>query len=117
MLCVLQVSANGYFSFGTAFNLSTPAPFPSSTLSYIVAPFWSDFETRSVGRIQCENHSELQGGNGSKTILRDMADFIKKKKPDVSSFDPTWMFVCEWINITAEAVSYTHLTLPTIYSV
>lgn len=91
-----QVSTSGYISFGAALNFSSPAQFPSSSLRYIVAPFWTDFDDDTVGGVRCDEYSESEHASGSESILRDVAKFIEKLKPDVVSFNPTWMLVCGW---------------------
>ena len=52
-----------------------------------------------MGRVQCDEYSELYGESGSQSILQslqDVANFIKKLKSDGMSFNPTWMLLCVW---------------------
>ena len=65
-----------------------------------MAPFWTvtprfDDES-SMSRVRCDEYNEPESMNGSEDILQDVANFIKKLKPDIMPFNPTWMLVCEW---------------------
>ena len=96
----LQVSTNGYISFGAVLNFSNPTEFPSPSLSYIVAPFWTEFDSDTVAGVQCDEYSESESEsiNGSEYIFQEVANFIKKLKPDVMLFNPAWMIICGWNN-------------------
>lgn len=92
---------NGYISFGEdEIDLSTPTPFPSSELTNIVAPFWTEIDTISSGFASCEEFGALEGGESVDIMLHKVADFIIKRNSDTLSFFPSWMLLCEWNNVT-----------------
>jgi hypothetical protein len=92
----MQVATNGYFSFGQKrTSLETPAPFSGSdTLEYIVAPYWSDINTRSVGSVSYEIHTNQT----SLSLLHKVSKYIREKEEN--QFSGTWMLVAEWNSVS-----------------
>ena len=48
---ILQVNDNGVISFNSRFSYSTPRPLPLNGSDQIIAPYWADVDTRTVGEI------------------------------------------------------------------
>ncbi len=90
-----QVATNGYFSFGQRVTgLQSPVPFNATdTLEYIVAPFWSDINTRTVGSVSYEVHTNKT----SLSLLHRVSKYIRQREQN--EFSGTWMLVAEWNRI------------------
>ena len=87
----LQISTNGLFSFSEPENQSVPSPFPLEDI-YIVAPFWSDVDTRRDGRVLYEVH---QWSNpSSRSLLTEVSSFLSEQAG--VNINGTWMLVAEW---------------------
>lgn len=72
-------------------SLETPTLFNSSDeLEYIVAPYWSDISTRSVGTVSYEIHTN----ESSLELLHTVSKYIRHQEQN--QFSGTWMLVAEW---------------------
>ena len=96
----MQVATNGYLSFGKRItSLQTPALFNGSdNLEYIVAPYWSDISTRSVGSVSYEIHTN----ESSLVLLHRVSKYIRHQEQ--SQFSGTWMLVAEWNSVPTPGV-------------
>ena len=103
LICCLQVSSNGLFSFGRSVNFFSPVLFPNSTTyRYMVAPFWADHDPRPSGQISYEVH------NRNTELLSSVNRFIRQQT--ATDFNGNWLLVGEWNNVaeygsTADKVS------------
>ena len=90
------MSTNGLFSFGEIFIENSPALFPTEEVStyftYVVAPFWSDIDTRLDGRVQYKTYSSANSEEAQE-ILR-VADFINVESGYIDNAN--WMLVATW---------------------
>jgi hypothetical protein len=90
------VSTNGLISFGREVSNSNPVLFPSTTAivarSYIVAPFWADFDTTTGGQVSwwIETGSSIQ--------VLTASSFIQQQYGD-EDFSATWMLGAFWENL------------------
>lgn len=94
---VLQVGTNGFISFGREFNFTNVALFPSTSagiyFSYVVAPFWSDIDTRLAGKVTYSVH------DSNSTILESVNNYIRRRLQDNSNFRGVWALVATWENV------------------
>lgn len=88
----MQVSTNGFFSFGEAVVYNTPQLFsPSSPPTYLVAPFWSNNDiSNRVGNITYEVHT-VETSPSYTTLV---SSFISQQKQ--VKFRGNWMLVAHW---------------------
>ena len=61
---------------------------------YIVAPFWSDMDTRSSGSVSYEVHTNTT----SMLLLHKVNKYIRQQEQN--NFAGTWMLVAEWSGIS-----------------
>ena len=91
-----QVSTNGLISFGREVSNSNPVLFPSTTTivarSYIVAPFWADFDTTTGGQVSWW----IQTGSSIQVLTA--SSFIQLQYGD-EDFTATWMLGAYWENL------------------
>ena len=86
VIMVLQVTSNGFFSFGREAHLHNPVLFPESVFyNHLVAPYWVNSDIRQSGRISYEVHSTLTG------LVSAVNNFIQQE--DDEDFIGTWMMV------------------------
>lgn len=77
-------------------SLQTPALFnESDNLEYIVAPYWSDINTRSIGSVSYEIHTNKT----SLPLLHKVNKYIREKEKN--QFSGTWMLVAEWNSVSS----------------
>ena len=93
----MQVGTNGIFSFGRDFRQDLPAQFPSSDAeifySYLVAPFWSNIDTRLDGRVNYEVHVTGESSLSDNFLGRVSAFIDAEQDP---GFVGNWMIVATW---------------------
>ena len=91
------MSTNGLISFGRIVSNSDPVLFPSTAAiiaqSYIVAPFWADFDTTTGGSVTwwIEEAS-------SSAAIGAVSEFIQQEYGS-ADFSATWMLVAYWEDI------------------
>lgn len=74
--------------------MQSPVAFNGTdTLRYMIAPYWSDINTRSIGSVSYEVHSNQT----SLLLLHKVSKFIRQKEQ--SQFSGTWMLVAEWNSV------------------
>ena len=98
----LQVSTNGIISFGKEFINAGSRLFPSYTIagihySYVLAPYWSDIDTRDRGEVWYETHFRNQNST-SDGLLDQVSSFINNQT-DASAFIGTLMIVVKWDSV------------------
>ena len=84
-----QVITNGYLSLGSRYIDFTPRRFPAD--DFIIAPFWSDVDIRSVGDISYEIHTS------STAAMSLVSTFISQRQQ--IDFTGTWMLIAYWNNV------------------
>lgn len=90
----IQVGTNGYFSLGSRVTSCCPSLFSeSSTISNIVAPFWSNIDTRTTGEIFYEVHTDKSNPD----LLHIVSQFIRTERGVI--FSGRWMLVVEWKDV------------------
>ncbi len=62
--------------------------------AYLLAPFWSDVDTRAAGEVAYETHVSFFNNDGSDMILDQVNDFVSNYTG--VEFDGTWLLVAEW---------------------
>ena len=90
-----QVATNGYISFGQRVTgLQDPARFNASDeLEYLVAPYWSNINTRSFGSVSYITHTNKT----SLSLLHRVSKYIQQEEQN--QFSGVWMLVAEWSNV------------------
>ena len=92
-----QVGTNGIFSFGVDFRQDLPTQFPSNNVvvyySYLIAPFWSNIDTRLDGQV---NYEVYVAGESSLSdnYLGQVSSLINSEQDP--SFVGNWMVVATW---------------------
>ena len=98
------MSTNGLISFGRSVSISSPTLFPSTDetifWSYIVAPFWANFDTTLGGSVKWEIHQSSSSAN-----VMQVSHFIQSQY-EVAGFIGSWMLVGSWENMQPSDVSY-----------
>ena len=98
--CIEQVGVNGIISFDHNFTLNSPENFPSIDrrvyYSYLVSPYWSDIDTRRVGRV-CYEMYRRGDAEASNQRLSAVADFLHDEEN--VSLVAEWMFLASWESV------------------
>lgn len=106
----MQVNENGVISFEEPWGFSLPERFPTSNFfarqGMAIAPFWSDNDIRSEGRVTYISYScngdafgtcqEPQTGNNMLTMAND---YINEVLESEERFVGTWLLVAHWQNV------------------
>lgn len=97
------MSTNGLVSFGRSVTVSDPVLFPGSSAiiahSYIVAPYWADFDTTSDGSVSWWIEE-------ASISVQFVSNFIQSQFGD-EGFTATWMLVAYWEDVqAADTVSH-----------
>ena len=85
-----QVNTNGLISFVSEATFDPPQPFPPNNDSALIAPFWSEVDTRGTGNVfyrQTTNDTEL---------LSKAAYEIQEAFAEFHEFAPTMLFIATW---------------------
>lgn len=103
-ILIFQVNTNGYISFGRPLIQGPPEGFPPESVdafwTYMVAPFWADFDTTMAGNVSWEVHNS----DNSLALVRSVDAFIAVEGGD-ASFESSWMLVGFWENVQPSTVS------------
>ena len=96
-MILLQVGTNGIFSFGRDFRQDIPEAFPSTDaeiyFAYLVAPYWSNIDTRLDGQVNYEVY--VMGESViSNDYLGRVSTFINSEQDP--AFTGNWMIVVTW---------------------
>ncbi len=101
IISLLQVGNNGVFSFGEPLLENSPAKFPTQQAStyyaYIVAPFWSDIDTRLNGSVRWQVYSP--DVDSEDLLINRVEDFINIELGQESIVDANWMLVATWVGV------------------
>lgn len=93
------MSTNGLVSFGRIVDNFDPVLFPSNLAiianSYIVAPYWANFDTTSSGRV-----SWWIEESSMSILVPTVSDFIQNQFGD-GDFTGTWMLIAYWEGVQA----------------
>ena len=90
----LQVSVDGYFSFGRPVTCCPSLTANTSGSDYIIAPYLADTNIGSGrGNVSYEVHTL----STSPDLLSRVNSFIRQQKRN--KFAGTWMLVAEWRNV------------------
>ena len=87
----------GVFAFGEEFAYEAPGEFPTLSASthfkYVVAPYWSNTDTRMDGQVWYETYQQGAGD----ALLNTVGTFIANETG--VDFVGTWMLVAKWENV------------------
>ena len=90
----MQISTDGYFSFGRAITCCPSLTTNTSNSDYIVAPFMADTNIASgQGRVSYEVHNL----STDSIQLSRVNTFIRQQKQN--TFSGNWMLVVEWNDV------------------
>lgn len=93
----VQVNNNGDVTFDAPLSEFTSQPFPISGSHKIIAPFWTDIDTRYGGYVwyrTTRDHTVLQRGTNK---LRSLSSLF----PELHTFSASWMMVVTWKDVAA----------------
>ncbi len=97
----LQVGNNGIFSFGEPLLENSPSEFPtlqaSTYYAYIVAPFWSDIDTRLNGSVRWQVYSP--DSDDEDVLISRVEEFINIELGQDSITNANWMLVATWVGV------------------
>lgn len=65
-------------------------------MKYIVAPYWSDIDTRSTGSVSYEVHTN----SSSLPLLHRVSKYIRQQQQN--NFAGIWMLVAEWNSVPSQ---------------
>lgn len=89
---------DGYITFGMQLITSEPDVLPSDDVdtfwTYLIAPFWADFDTSLGGTVSYEIHDSFISPN----LVERVDSFIANEYGD-SDFVGDWMFIAFWENV------------------
>lgn len=92
--CCLQVNNNGDVTFDAPLRQFNSQAFPISVSHKIIAPFWTDIDTRKGGYLWYRTTTDY-------TILRRGTNEIHSLFPGILHVSPTWMMVITWEDVAA----------------
>ena len=97
---------NGIISFDQAFALDSPQNFPTIEariyFSYLVAPYWSDVDTRREGRVRYESY--YRGDSPESDQQMGMVeDFLEQEEGVV--MEVGWMLLASWEEVHPHGAS------------
>lgn len=99
-----QVNNNGDLTFDEPFWLWIPYRFPAYVARDIIAPFWTDMDTRVSGEVYYDQYT-----NGS--VVRQATQDINQYFPELN-FNATWVFVATWYEVAYYPTTGTVSQLP-----
>ena len=94
----VQVGTDGYITFGQPLIDEEPEAFPPDNnevfWTYMVAPFWANFDTTQGGIVSWSVHTR----ESSLLLVTTVDDFITNEYGD-SNFEGSWMLLAFWENV------------------
>lgn len=91
---------NGIISFDRPFSLGSPENFPSMDgdvyFSYLVAPYWSNIDTRRAGRVRYEYYNRGDSEISDRQIAR-VTDFLQVEQN--VTIVGEWMLLVSWESV------------------
>ncbi|XP_062582966.1 sushi, nidogen and EGF-like domain-containing protein 1, partial [Saccostrea cucullata] len=94
----IYVNNNGDVTFETPLSECTSQPFPIDGSHRIIAPFWTDIDTRKGGRLWYRTTTD-------RTILQRGTNNINTLFPNIVTFTATWMMIITWEDVAAYGCS------------
>ena len=85
----IQVNNNGIISFTRAVSTFTPDPFPLESKLELIAPYWSDVDTRGIGKVWYRE-------TANPDLLERAQREIQKAFAAHGTFTPTYLFISTW---------------------
>ena len=101
----LIVNTNGVISFLGTMSSFTPSPFPLGSNKRLIAPYWTDIDTRNGGDIWYREST-------NRKLLQQMSRAIRLLFPEQYRFQASWLFIATWDNVAfhgANAIGKTKL--------
>lgn len=89
---LLQVTTNGYITFGKKQNFPSPQRFPDPPKVAMIAPFWSDLVVERPGRVTYKFYEE------DKKSFHTATQLIESYENKKISFG-NWILVVTWENV------------------
>ncbi|XP_061173565.1 sushi, nidogen and EGF-like domain-containing protein 1 [Saccostrea echinata] len=96
----IYVNNNGDVTFEAPLRQFTSQPFPINGSHRIIAPFWTDIDTRQGGKLWYRNTTDS-------SILQRGTNKINSLFPDIVNFTATWMMITTWEDVAAYGCSAT----------
>lgn len=87
-------------------NTFTPSPFPLASNRRLIAPYWTDVDTRNGGAVWYRETTNA-------TILQKASDDIHTVFPEQFNFQASWMFIATWSDVAfygADSIGITKVT-------
>ena len=94
----MQVNNNGDITFDAALSQYTSQAFPISGSHKIIAPFWTDIDTRKGGFLYYRTTTQS-------AILQRGTNKIRTLFPNIINFSASWMMVVTWEDVAAYGCS------------
>jgi hypothetical protein len=70
----------------------TPSPFPLGSNRQLIAPYWTDIDTRKGGDIWYREST-------NSTLLQRVSLEIRRVFPEQYKFEASWLFIATWDNV------------------
>ena len=86
------MNTNGVISFLGTMSTYTPSPFPLGSNKRLVAPYWSDIDTRNGGDVWYRESTNI-------TLLQMVSLEIRRVFPEHYKFQASWIFIATWDNV------------------
>jgi hypothetical protein len=86
------VNTNGVISFLGTMSSFTPSPFPLGSNKRLIAPYWTDIDTRNGGDIWYREST-------NRTLLQLVSRPIRLLFPEQYRFQASWLFIATWDNV------------------
>ena len=88
----IQVNNNGIISFTRSVSKYTPDPFPLESNFELIAPYWSDVDTRGIGEVWYRE-------TANPDLLERAQREISKAFVALEIFTPTYLFISTWDHV------------------
>jgi hypothetical protein len=86
------VNTNGVISFLGTMSTYTPSPFPLGSNRQLIAPYWTDIDTRKGGDIWYREST-------NSTLLQMVSLEIRRVFPEQYKFQASWLCIATWDNV------------------
>ncbi len=94
------MGVKGVISFDQPFNATSQMLFPSEQgsvfYSYVLAPYWSNIDTRLAGRVQYETYRYGESDDVNRRFDFTNAVIVSELNP---AFSGNWMMLVNWENV------------------
>lgn len=94
LLIPSQVNNNGDISFDTPVGTFTPDPFPLAGSLQLIAPYWSDVDTRNGGQVW------FREASSDAALLMRARNEIRMAFISQMMFEPTFLFIATWDHVS-----------------